>query len=94
MTDGQKRWEKGAEGIRRDAPAWMNLDLLPWWLWAICGLGFGLRGAYLLLFGDGRWDVVNALGLLLLVAPSHRGWSWPDGAGADYRCWATNARCR
>lgn len=46
------------------------MERVPWWLWALMGTAWAMRGAYILFVGgDSAMDRVAALGLLLLVAP-------------------------
>lgn len=64
------RWELAASRARSSAPSWLDLDRVPWWLWALSGVGWACRGAYLLVVADSTGDVLLALGVLVAIAPS------------------------
>lgn len=79
------RWERDAERVRKNAPAWLDFDRLPWWLFALFGVAAATRAVYLLLDdGLSGWDRVAALGLLLLVAPAQFLAAWKRRRGESF----------
>lgn len=70
MADGQSRWERDAERVRKASPEWFDMNRWPWWLFAgIAGL-FSMRGVYLLIYGHG-WSRFWGLTVLLTLVPAN-----------------------
>lgn len=66
----QRRWERNAERVRREAPAWFDMERLPWWLFMALGVLFIASGIDSLVSGDSTFQRVGGFGMLLLVAPA------------------------
>ena len=66
----QRRWERGAERARAEAPDWLDMERLPWWLFVATGAVFIAFGLDSLLTGEAAWQRAAGLGTLLLVVPA------------------------
>ena len=68
---GPSRWERDAERVRKAAPAWADIERLPWWVFGLVGVAVVANSLYVLLHGGRHWwDLLGAVVLLVLLAPS------------------------
>lgn len=66
----RRRWESETERLREAAPAWFDVERLPWWLLLLVGLLFLGIGVDSVVTGESTYQRVAGVGMLVMVGPA------------------------